>query len=526
MIRVFCSALALAALAPLAATSAEGDWPMFGQSIQNSANAGAEHRISPATASSLTQKWVATLGGYVSARAAVVDGAVFVPDSAGNVWALDAKSGAVKWTVNLRAFGFPSGTYSRTSPAVDDKTVYVGTQLNAGSTARPAGAYLLALDADHGSLKWATPMSATPTSILTTAPVVHEGVVYQGVASLEEGIAANPSFACCSFRGSMAAVDAGSGAIRWQTYTVPVGYSGGAIWGSHAALDPDRNTLFIGTGNNYSTPTDPAYLSCVAGGRSGPSCLSPDDHVDSILALDMATGAIKWSHRVASQDDWNVACFYGPPGYNNCPSPEGPDYDFGSAPQEFSYIDHSGNKVTLVGAGQKSGVYSAWDADTGALAWATQVGPGSSLGGIEWGSATDGKRLYVAIANFAHQPYADSTGASGASGSWNALDLASGKLLWRTPDPNGALDLGPLAVANGVVFAPSSASGAKQKNMYALDGATGRIIWSFASGGSVIAGASIAKGNVFWGSGYALGGLPIFSLNNKFYAFSIPGGGD
>ena len=112
----------------------------------------------------------------------------------------------------------------------------------------------------------------------------------------------------------------------------------------------------------------------------------------------------------SGSDDWNVACFVPP--FTNCPQNPGPDYDFASAPNLVTYQGNQGPK-TILGAGQKSGIYYAFDPDTGAVLWRTQVGPGSSLGGMEWGSATDGKRIYVAIANFYGLP-----NASGYAGSW------------------------------------------------------------------------------------------------------------
>ena len=117
------------------------------------------------------------------------------------------------------------------------------------------------------------------------------------------------------------------------------------MWGSNPIVDPARGSLFVGTGNNYSHPTDPAYLACVSGGGTEAACLSPDDHVDSILALDLSTGAVKWATKLVTwnqygvadgSDDWNVACFVPP--FTNCPGPvAGPDYDFGSAPNEITY---------------------------------------------------------------------------------------------------------------------------------------------------------------------------------------------
>ena len=89
-------------------------------------------------------------------------------------------------------------------------------------------------------------------------------------------------------------------------------------------------------------------------------------------------------------------------------------------------------------------------------------------------------------------------------------------MIWQTPDPvSGATDQGSVSVANGVVYAGSTAG-----SMYAFDAKTGKILWSFASGGSVIDGPSIVDGFVYWGSGYRNG---TGGNNNKLYAFTVPG---
>src|SRR5262249_31718999 len=159
-----------------------------------------------------------------------------------------------------------------------DGSVYVGTQ---------EGAYLLKINAATGALIWQTQLETVdPFALITASPSVYNGLVYTGVASSEEAVAAFvPGFICCHSRGSVVAVNAANGAIVWQQYTVPTGYSGGGVWGSSPVVDPARNSLFVGTGNNYSHPTDPAYLACVSGGAPAASCLSPLDFVDSIIAL-------------------------------------------------------------------------------------------------------------------------------------------------------------------------------------------------------------------------------------------------
>ena len=289
----------------------------------------------------------------------------------------------------------PSKVVSRTSPFLDTSTntLYIGTQ---------AGGYLLAINSEDGSLRWRTKLDPHPLAVDTSSPVVFNGVVYVGVSSLEEGAATDPNYPCCSFRGSVVALNAQTGGINWQFYTVPPGYNGGAVWGSTIVPDAAHGVVYATTGNNYFTPTDPAYATCIANGGTQESCNSPNDHFDSVLALSMSTGHVVWSQRLGSSDDWTVACFVPP--FTNCPTNSGPDFDFGSGAQLFTLQTANGPR-TVVGAGQKSGIYSVFDAVTGTLLWGRQVGPGSSLGGMEWGSATDGKRIYVQIANFYGLPY-------------------------------------------------------------------------------------------------------------------------
>jgi polyvinyl alcohol dehydrogenase (cytochrome) len=512
----------LTALHPTpAAAASSADWPMFGLNLQNTASDG---RLLGEPAN-LKVKWTFTTGGDVSARAAVVNGIAYIPDWGGNLWAVDARSGAMVWGHQLSDYGLPAATHSRTSPAVVAGVVYVGTQ---------EGAWLLAIDAAHGTLLWKTQLESPlidPFALVTASPVVSGNIVYTGVASNQEALAAFiPGFVCCTNRGSVVAVNALNGAIVWKTYTVPSGYTGGDIWGSSIVVDPTRGSLFVGTGNNFSHPTDPAYVNCIANGGNASTCTSPDNHVDSILALSITDGRIKWAtkfvtwnqfYAVDGSDDWNVACFIAP--YTNCPpntdsQNTGPDYDFASGPNLITYQTPSGGKKTILGAGQKSGIYFALNPDTGATLWQTQVGPGSSLGGMEWGSASDGKRIYVAIANFYGIPY-----SAGGAGSWAALDPATGAILWQVADPNGAVDLGPLAVADGVVFASSMAGSATAPTMLGLSANNGKTLWSYAAGSSVNAGATISNGVVYWGSGYTHLGIPGYTGNNKFYAFSNNG---
>ena len=134
------------------------------------------------------------------------------------------------------------------------------------------------------------------------------------------------------------------------------GHSGGSVWSTTPAREPASNTLFVTTGNNYTVPQ--SVKDCQAGGGTASTCLDPNDHIDSIMALNASTGAIRWATGVQGFDDWNVSCIPGfPP--NNCPSNPGPDYDFGSGPNLFRIHDkkgqHEGGKQMDEAAGQDGG---------------------------------------------------------------------------------------------------------------------------------------------------------------------------
>jgi polyvinyl alcohol dehydrogenase (cytochrome) len=509
---------ALALLLPvLAGAATKAVWPSGGHDLANSHSNPDETKINQHNVVRLAVKWAASTHGDVSAVSAVVNGSVYFPDWGGYLNKLDAVTGAVMWSKPISTYDGISGSVSRASPAVDGNTVYLGDQ---------NGGHLLAVNASTGEPVWTTRLDDHPLAILTGGPLVYNGVVYQGVASEEDQAARDPGYPCCTFRGSIAAVDAATGKILWKTFTVPAnngvpgGYSGGAVVGTTPAIDAASNTLFITTGNNYTLPQ--SVKDCQNAGGSAGQCLSPDDHIDSVLALNASTGQIKWATSVQGFDDWNDACMVGSDP-TNCPTNPGPGYGFDSGPNLFSIKSSSGHGQLVVGAGQKSGQYWELDAATGKILWSTAAGPGSPLGGIESGSATDGKRIYVAEANFDGIPYTIPSGQTITTGSWAALDPATGRILWQTPDPSqnafgGGNDLGPVSVANGVVYAPSMSG-----RMYALDAVNGKVIWSFQAAGSVNTGAVPVNGTVYWGDGYSQPDIPGSTGSNTFYAFSLNG---
>jgi polyvinyl alcohol dehydrogenase (cytochrome) len=125
---------------------------------------------------------------------AVVDGAAYFPDWGGYLNKVDAATGAWIWSHKISDYNGVSGSVSRAAPAVVGNVVYLGDQ---------NGGHRMAVNATTGQGVWTTQVDPTgPFPILTAGPLVYNGVIYQGVASAEEGVAADPSYPCCTFQHS------------------------------------------------------------------------------------------------------------------------------------------------------------------------------------------------------------------------------------------------------------------------------------------------------------------------------------
>jgi polyvinyl alcohol dehydrogenase (cytochrome) len=358
------------------------------------------------------------------------------------------------------------------------------------------------------------------------------------VSSHEETTGANPSYQCCSFRGSLIALDASNGRILWKSFSIaeeakPVaanssgvqqrGPSGAGIW-SAPTFDTATKRIYATTGDNYSDP--------------------PTETSDAILSFDAGSGQRTWTRQITSGDAHNAAC--GSSARENCPKAAGPDFDFGSSAVLLSL---PGGKRLLV-AGQKSGVVTALDPDRdGEIVWQKRVGVGSIFGGVQWGVAADESNLYVAVSDPRFHPVAPGTpGAqtltpsltllidNKAGGGLSALKLETGEEVWRTPHP-GCGDVpgcspaqsAAVTVIPGLVF-----SGGLDGHLRAYSTADGKIVWDMdtrgdyrtvngvaAKGGSIDGGgAVIVDGIVYVGSGSGfVGTMP----GNVLLAYSVDG---
>ncbi|MEU7023842.1 PQQ-binding-like beta-propeller repeat protein [Streptomyces sp. NPDC046203] len=490
------------------------DWSTNGHDLANTRSNPDETKINPKNAHKLAVKWTYTTNGDVSATPAVVGKAVYFPDWGGYLHKVDAKTGKKIWSHRVSDYTGNEGSLSRTSPTVVGNTLYIGDATKA---------ILMAIDTTTGKLRWSRNLDSHSQAALTQAPVVHDGVVYQGVSSSESQAAGDPDYPCCTFRGSANAVDAKTGKVLWRQYTVPDnggkpgGYSGGAIWGT-PAIDPRTRTIYFTTGQNYHVPQ--SVTECQNTGKKPHECYSEDNHIDSVLALDMRNGKIKWAAGARLFDAWNAACVPGLPP-KNCPASVGPDYDFGEGSHLFT-IRQKGVERLVIGAGQKTGEYWLLDAKTGEVVWSAAPAPGGKIGGIMWGTAYDGKRIYLNEANFDKKTYTMADGTTTSGSSFAALDPATGKILWQIADPSDGIAWGALTAANDVLYA-SSTSG----HMYAIEGATGKVLWDFKGPYSSMAGPAVVDGTVYWGNGYSrfgyIPGVTGSTTTGTFYAFSVDG---
>ncbi|HUB74069.1 MAG TPA: PQQ-binding-like beta-propeller repeat protein [Solirubrobacteraceae bacterium] len=518
------------------ADDASASWPSAGQNLANSRTQAEETQISPANVGKLAPKWRFTTHGEVSATPTVDEGVVYFPDWAGYLYAVNASTGQLIWQRQISEYDGTTGTVSRVSPAIYGNELILGD--NAGS-GHAKGANIFAVNRETGALMWIKQVDAHPAAIDTGSAELAGDEVIVGVSSDEEASAAQPTYACCTFRGSVVALDAETGKLLWRKYTVPPNlqipckqletpkgchYSGGAVWGP-PSIDLETNTVYVGTGNNYSAPSKAEACEQEAEEHesSNARCTSPLDYFDSVIALNLETGALRWGHKVEGWDAYNIACAFGKSGLNWCPTGKNPDFDFGgSAPNLFTI---HGKEV--VGDGQKSGIYWVFNARTGRLVWDTLVGPGTGTGGVEWGTAYDGSRIYVPEADpnvFGPAiEYELADGEKVAGGSWAALEPATGAFDWQVATPGGAAALAPPSAADGVVFVGSMASAAGEANMLALEAATGKTLWSFQAEGSVVAGPAIVDGTVYWGDGYGRFGLKQWTGAHTLYAFSLEG---
>lgn len=476
----------------------------------------AHNGLTPENIKDLKLKWVFAYPGATRARSQplVYDDVVFVGSQSGTVYALDLDSGCAIWR-------YEAGAEVRSAPSLAWLNGHSDPVLLFGDF----NAEVHAVNAGDGSSIWRATAGDHPDATITGSVKYHDGRLYVPLSSSEWATAADPGYACCTFRGGVVALDAGDGSVVWRGHVIeevpadtgernPHGAvrfapAGAPVWNT-PSIDEERGVLYVGTGEAYTSP---------AASTS-----------DAVVAFSLDRGELVWSRQLLSGDAWNMSCFIGSPA--NCPEENGPDLDVGAAT-----ILWQGDDRTLLLAGQKSGDVYALDPDAGgAVVWHEKVGRGGFAGGVHWGMTVNPDSLFV--------PIADTNFIGKFKGRrWpglHALDPATGQRKWYSPAaevcPESArplCDPGMSAAATSndrLVFA-----GGFDGRLKAYDASTGEILWLYntfdtfesvngdiAQGGSIESdGPVLYRGHVLVNSGYQFGGrlpgnaLLVFALDDE-----------
>ena len=458
----------------------------------------------------LKLKWAFGFPGVSSARSqpSILGNRLFVGSESGDIFALDAKTGCTYWTFHTKAgirTATTVGPYKRAN-GTNGFAVYVAD----------GGANAYAVDTETGREIWTRKMDDHVYAKSTGSVTFHNGRVYVPVAGVgEEGQGGSSKYECCTFRGSVSALDANTGAVIWKSYTIadapkPRGKNkeGVQLWGPAGAgvwaaptVDERRKAIYVATGNAYAEPNT--------------------NTSDAVIAFDMDSGKVLWSYQPTTNDVFTGGCPRN--GENpNCPAELGPDHDFSMSPVLAKRTN--GSDVIIVQ--QKSGMAYALDPDKqGALVWSYRTSPGGGMGG-QWGAATDGRQAYFSV-----------NGTSGKTpGGVRAVNLDTGAVVWSkeaedklcgTERGCSAAQGAAVTAIPGIVFSVSMDGGLRA---HAAD--DGTTVWQFntnqefqtvngvkAKGGAMDGpGAVVSGGMLYVNSGYvSLIGRP----GNVLLAFGV-----
>ncbi len=486
---------------PLGDLSAAPAWNGWGADLQNT-------RFQPAKDAGLTADHVPALklkwafgipdAKSVIGQPTVAGGRVFISGDTGTIYSLDFATGCQHWSFKAEADIRNAATVAPVPGRPGRNSLYFGDLKG----------NLYSVDAANGELLWKVAADTHPKARISSSPKLYEGRLYVGVSSLEEVGSSDPGYQCCTFRGSVVALDAATGKQIWKTYTISEpakptrknskgtqlwGPAGGGVWNS-PTIDPKRHALYVGTGDAY---TEPAAKG-----------------TDSILALDLNTGKVLWSVQDLGGDAWLVGCD-ATPRPENCPKNLGPDFDFGASP----ILRDLPNGHSILVAGQKSGLVWGHDPDRkGAVVWKVNTADKkpSFAGQIVWGGAADDDAAYFGL----------------SSGGVIAIRLADGTRKWFAPlQPAAGRAAGresALSVIPGVVFATGW-----DGVVHALAASDGHVLWQYdtvkpfetvngvaGKGGSMgVPGPTIAGGVLFIPSGFP--GIQNGTPGNVLLAFGL-----
>ncbi len=433
---------------------------------------------------------------------------VFVGSQDGTVYALDLASGCVRWTSKISAeirTGIVMEPWKASTTPAHPPRIFFGDLLGR----------VYAMDALSGKLLWRIRPDGHPNATMTGTPLLRGDTLYVPVSSLENTAAVDPKYPCCSFRGSVVALNAATGAVKWRHFTIPepateqgtngagtpnFAASGASVWTS-PTYDPVRKLIYHGSGQNYSSPAD---------GNS-----------DAVFAVDAATGVRRWVRQLSAHDAWTPACAMGLS--VGCPAEHGPDHDVAASP----LLVELGNGHQIIVAGQKSGTVAGIDPDDGHIVWQRKMGRGGLFGGVHFGMAVEGNRVFVPIADIPIGGDGKAPPGDGHPGLY-AIDAATGETIWSAPstadDCHGRQYCAPgissaVTAMPGVVFA-----GHLDGWLHAYDSKTGAPLWQVDTTLPAKApNGAIAQGGAMSGPGVAIGDGHVVVNSGYGYAMHMPG---
>ena len=445
----------------------------------------------------------------VRSQPAIGGGAVFVGSQDGTLYALDQDSGCIRWTfaaeyeIRSAILITPWKISTQKTPSV---SVYFGDLFG----------NVYSVDAISGQLRWKTNADKQSIGSITGAPVLYRDRLFVPLSANPQENSYDPTFECCTGRGSIVALDANNGNKLWQTYSIQepaklvgktksgariFGPSGASVWGS-PTIDEKANQLYFGTGNNHSSPAT--------------------DTSDAIIALDIETGEIQWYFQGTADDAWNNSCIT--TNRPSCPVEDGPDNDFGAPP----ILIESGGKRVLV-AGQKSGVVFGLDPDNeGAVLWQKRLGRGGEFGGVHFGLAAEDKRVYVPIMDLAFEKHGGDPYFPASPG-LTALDALTGKEIWSVSLAENCSENMDWCMAG--ISAPASAiAGAvfvatMDGHVHAYDGKSGQLLWQYdTTQESMTLGGQLTRGGIIsGGAGPIVAGRKLY-VSSGYGLYHLKGG--
>jgi polyvinyl alcohol dehydrogenase (cytochrome) len=439
--------------------SKENRWTQLGHDLSSTFHNPAA-ALTPRRAAGLKQAWTYEAPASVNGAPAAVGKRVTVLSQGGLV-ALDAGNGQEVWKRD--------DIKGTSSPTVRGGVLYAF----AGDTT------LWAVNADDGSDRWKVKADDQRFATGFSSPVVAGDAVVVGLASIEE-VAAREN---ATFRGGVVAFDRRNGKELWRYRTAEPPDNGVGVW-STVSVDVAARTVFATTGNNYTESAGPTS--------------------DSVIALDLGTGQVRWIRQVTAGDVFTV------------PNARSQDSDFGTNPVLFE-ADVSGARRKLLGAGQKSGLFSVLDRDTGEIVWQRQVSDGSALiGGVFNNGAYDGRSIIVAGNNGPPGPGVDPLGRprthTVGTALLVALDPATGDVRWQTDLP--AWVWAPVTLTDRVAFV------AVDRELRTFDTRTGKQLSSLETEGTITSAPAVVGQRVYFGSGVSY--LPPSKSGRTVYALEGP----